>query len=101
MTRRSHLRCFLHGQRCCSQCRLTKDFFQRNNITLLNHPAYSPDLNPIDNIWGWMFQTVDALHEAIFITWSNIPTNLLETLASNMPKQIFQVINKNRAATHY
>uniref|UniRef100_A0A671W9P1 Tc1-like transposase DDE domain-containing protein n=1 Tax=Sparus aurata TaxID=8175 RepID=A0A671W9P1_SPAAU len=33
---------------------LTKDFFQRNNVTLLDHPACSPDLNPIENIWGWM-----------------------------------------------
>ena len=80
--------------------RLTKDFFQRNNITLLNHPACSPDLNPIENIWGWMarevyknghqFQTVDALREAIFTTWSNIPTSLLETLASSMPKRILR-----------
>uniref|UniRef100_A0A3Q0SU03 Tc1-like transposase DDE domain-containing protein n=1 Tax=Amphilophus citrinellus TaxID=61819 RepID=A0A3Q0SU03_AMPCI len=65
---------------------------QKNNITLLDHPACSPDLNPIENIWGWMarevyknghqFQTVDALREAIFNTWSNVPTSLLETLAS-------------------
>uniref|UniRef100_A0A3Q2CNC9 Tc1-like transposase DDE domain-containing protein n=1 Tax=Cyprinodon variegatus TaxID=28743 RepID=A0A3Q2CNC9_CYPVA len=34
--------------------RLTKEFFQENNITLLEHPACSPDLNPIENIWGWM-----------------------------------------------
>uniref|UniRef100_A0A3P9Q560 Tc1-like transposase DDE domain-containing protein n=1 Tax=Poecilia reticulata TaxID=8081 RepID=A0A3P9Q560_POERE len=32
--------------------RLTKEFFQENNITLLDHPASSPDLNPIANIWG-------------------------------------------------
>uniref|UniRef100_A0A3P9PY96 Tc1-like transposase DDE domain-containing protein n=1 Tax=Poecilia reticulata TaxID=8081 RepID=A0A3P9PY96_POERE len=30
--------------------RLTKEFFQENNITLLDHPACSPDLNPIENI---------------------------------------------------
>uniref|UniRef100_A0A3P8TDY6 Tc1-like transposase DDE domain-containing protein n=1 Tax=Amphiprion percula TaxID=161767 RepID=A0A3P8TDY6_AMPPE len=30
--------------------RLTKDFFRENNITLLDHPACSPDLNPIENI---------------------------------------------------
>uniref|UniRef100_A0A3Q1AX10 Tc1-like transposase DDE domain-containing protein n=1 Tax=Amphiprion ocellaris TaxID=80972 RepID=A0A3Q1AX10_AMPOC len=34
--------------------RLTKDFFRENNITLLDHPTCSPDLNPIENIWGWM-----------------------------------------------
>uniref|UniRef100_A0A8C2J7U8 Tc1-like transposase DDE domain-containing protein n=1 Tax=Cyprinus carpio TaxID=7962 RepID=A0A8C2J7U8_CYPCA len=33
---------------------LTKDFFQENNVALLDHPACSPDLNPIENIWGWM-----------------------------------------------
>lgn len=91
--------------------RLTKEFFQENNITLLDHPACSPDLNPIENIWGWMarevyknghqFQTVDALREAIFTTWSNIPTSLLETLASSMPTRIFEVINNNGGATHY
>ncbi|KAL1255275.1 hypothetical protein QQF64_013336 [Cirrhinus molitorella] len=41
------------------------------------------------------FQTVDALREAIFTTWSNVPTSLLETVASSMLKQIFEVINKN------
>ncbi|CAB1425483.1 unnamed protein product [Pleuronectes platessa] len=84
--------------------RLTKTFFQENNITLLDHPACSPDLNPIENIWGWMarevyknglqFQTVDALREAIFTTWRNIRTSLLETLASSMPKRFFDDSNK-------
>uniref|UniRef100_A0A3B4ZMR7 Tc1-like transposase DDE domain-containing protein n=1 Tax=Stegastes partitus TaxID=144197 RepID=A0A3B4ZMR7_9TELE len=41
---------------------------------------------------GHQFQTVDALREAIFTTWSNIPMSLLESLASSMPKQIFEVI---------
>uniref|UniRef100_A0A672YW65 Tc1-like transposase DDE domain-containing protein n=1 Tax=Sphaeramia orbicularis TaxID=375764 RepID=A0A672YW65_9TELE len=91
--------------------RLTKDFFREKNITLLDHPACSPDLNPIENIWGWMarevyknghqFHTVDALGEAIFTTWSNVPTSLLETLASSRPKRIYEVINKNGGATHY
>lgn len=49
---------------------LIKDFFQENKVTLL----YYPDLNPIENVWGWKarevyksgrrFQSVDALREA-------------------------------------
>lgn len=91
--------------------RRTRDFFQENNITLLAHPACSPDLNPIENLWGWMarevykngqqFQTVDGLRAAVFTTWRNVPTHLMETLASSMPKQIFEVINNNGGATHY
>ncbi|KAL1268464.1 hypothetical protein QQF64_033827 [Cirrhinus molitorella] len=74
---------------------LTKDFFQENNFALLCSPDLSPDLNPTENIWEWMakevyknrcqVQTVNALHEAIFTTWSNVPTSLLETVASSMP----------------
>ncbi|XP_054613066.1 calsenilin-like isoform X2 [Dunckerocampus dactyliophorus] len=74
---------------------LKKEFFQRNSLTVLDHPACSPDLNPIANICGrisreveikkWnQLQTVDALREAIFTTWSTIPTSLLQTLASSM-----------------
>ncbi|GLD57284.1 mitochondrial ubiquitin ligase activator of nfkb 1-A isoform X1 [Lates japonicus] len=72
--------------------RLMRNFFQENNVALLDYPVCSPDLNPIENVWGWMarevykngrqLQTVDALREAIFTTWSNVPTSLLETLAS-------------------
>uniref|UniRef100_A0A3B4XWE3 Tc1-like transposase DDE domain-containing protein n=1 Tax=Seriola lalandi dorsalis TaxID=1841481 RepID=A0A3B4XWE3_SERLL len=45
--------------------RLTKNFFQENNITLLDHPVCSPDLNPIENIWGWMAREV--------YTWTSVP----------------------------
>uniref|UniRef100_A0A668VX69 Tc1-like transposase DDE domain-containing protein n=1 Tax=Oreochromis aureus TaxID=47969 RepID=A0A668VX69_OREAU len=59
----------------------TRDFFQENYITLLGHPVCSSDLNPVKNLWGWMarevhkkgqqFQTVEALHEAVFTIWKN------------------------------
>uniref|UniRef100_A0A8P4KJS9 Tc1-like transposase DDE domain-containing protein n=1 Tax=Dicentrarchus labrax TaxID=13489 RepID=A0A8P4KJS9_DICLA len=50
---------------------VTLTVLMENNVALLEHPACSPDLNPIENVWGWMarevykngrqFLTVDAL----------------------------------------
>lgn len=34
--------------------RLTIDFLWLNNVTLLDHPAWSRDLNPIENVWEMM-----------------------------------------------
>lgn len=42
-----------------------------------------------------------VLCEAMFTTWSNIHISILETLASSVPKQFFEVIKKNGGATHY
>uniref|UniRef100_A0A3Q4GX99 Tc1-like transposase DDE domain-containing protein n=1 Tax=Neolamprologus brichardi TaxID=32507 RepID=A0A3Q4GX99_NEOBR len=38
--------------------RRTRDFLQENNITVLDHPASSPDPNPTENLWGWMARKV-------------------------------------------
>ena len=36
----------------------TDDVFQENNVAILDHPACSPDLNHIENVWGWMGREV-------------------------------------------
>lgn len=91
--------------------RQTRNFFEENGVTVLRHPACSPDLNPIENLWGWMardiygngkqFASVNELRAAIFRSWENIPRDLMETLVSSMPGRIFEIINKNGGSTHY
>ena len=56
--------------------RRTLTFLQENGVHLLGHPACSPDLNPIEDVWEWMardvylngkqYSTKNELREAIF-----------------------------------
>ncbi|KAF2359549.1 hypothetical protein FHG87_009694 [Trinorchestia longiramus] len=88
-----------------------KQFFNVNNLQLSNHPPCSPDLNPIENLWVWMakevfedglqFETKEGLRKAVFDTWSKFPVDLVQKLVSNMPKQIFQLMNNNGGYTNY
>uniref|UniRef100_A0A672ZJP4 Tc1-like transposase DDE domain-containing protein n=1 Tax=Sphaeramia orbicularis TaxID=375764 RepID=A0A672ZJP4_9TELE len=49
--------------------RLMKNFFREINITLLDHPACSPDLNPIENIWGWMAKECFLSHSPFLLLY--------------------------------
>ena len=39
---------------------LTKNFLSQKGVTLLDWPAKSPDLNPIENLWGIVARDVMA-----------------------------------------
>lgn len=48
------------------------------NITLMSLPPYSPELNPVENLWHYLrshhwsnrrYETVDALFDAAEISW--------------------------------
>ena len=39
-------------------CRSTRAWFQQNNIDLLDWSALSLDINPVENIWGYLVRKV-------------------------------------------
>jgi hypothetical protein len=38
--------------------RMVTEWFQNQNINLLDWPSLRPDLNPIENMWGLMVKTM-------------------------------------------
>lgn len=82
--------------------RTTKEWFLSKNIEVLNWPSRSPDLNPIENLWGILarkvyangkqYDNVNSLKDAIRTEWSAISMEVLENLVKSMKTRIFDVI---------
>lgn len=70
--------------------KFTKQFFASKNVPLLEWPAVSPDLNPVENLWsilsqqvyknGRQFDTLKDLKEAIKEEWAKIDDSTLHSL---------------------
>ena len=89
----------------------TKNFFTDTDIEVLECPADSPDLNLIENLWGYLFQkvyidfkqceNVECLKEAIAFAWDSIDSEYLQKLARSMPRRCTEVIERKGDCTHY
>ncbi len=68
----------------------------------------SPDLNPIEHMWGILKRTVEKhhvsniqqLHDVIMEEWKRMPATCA-ALVTSMPRRITIVLNNNGAPTKY
>ena len=80
--------------------KLTITFLKRKNINVIEWPSYSPDLNPIENVWSILKMRVKKrnpineteLHKFIEEEWYGIESSILNNLFNSMPKRLRQVI---------
>lgn len=89
----------------------TKNWLSQKGIEALTWPACSPDLNPMENIWGILvrriyanqrqFDTIEALKREIIVQWDNLDLNLLNKLALSMNKRTFELIKANGNQINY
>lgn len=88
-----------------------KKWFSDNNVNVLDWPPLSPDLNLIENVWGWLSRKIYAegrqydtkadLVVAIEAAFEEITENYLHSLYNSLPKRIFDVIRCNGGITKY
>ncbi len=90
---------------------MTTNWLQNQKIDIIKWPAYSPDLNPIENIWGSLARAVFAngrqfknkseLKEEVMRQWALISKNELNNLKRSMTDRILSVIKTNGGSTKY
>lgn len=89
----------------------TKSWFNSQNMTVLDWPACSPDLNPIENLWGIMcrkvysngrqYSSVQELKRSIEDAWYEIDPQIMQDLVSSMETRVYEVIQKHGCTTRF
>lgn len=91
--------------------RQTKQWFEDKGIDFMRWPAKSPDLNPIENLWGILartvyknarqFSNVEELKEVVMRAWEEIPPETLRNLVRTMPNRCIEVLAVQGQKTKY
>ena len=84
----------------------TMDFLEDANVRVIEHPPYSPDLNPIEKVWAWMkadigkktYDTIEDLIKVVVEKWESMTTDYQNSLIDHHIKVVQQV---NEAKGHY
>jgi len=102
---------FQHDNAPIHTARIVQNFLQENNITVLPWPSKSPDLNPIENIWGAMVKSIyqhdfrprnrNELCLRINQAWDEVTAELCRNLVLGMPQRLQEVIDRNGSMTKY
>jgi transposase len=89
----------------------TKQWFSTKNMRILPWPSRSPDLNPIENLWGHLvrrvyangrqFHSVEELRATVEVAWDDIPQEVLQILVNSMPKRLVEVLKRNGRSINY
>ncbi len=69
----------------------------------------SPDLNPIEHMWGILKRKVETHHvsniqqlrDVIMEEWKRMPATTCADLVNSMPRRIKAVLDNNGAPTKY
>lgn len=100
---------FQHDNDPKHTARSVKAFLTEQSVTVLEWPANSPDLNPIENLWHTIktklsqnhITNIHGLYSAFENAWRSIPVETCNKLVESMPRRCKAVIDNRGYPTKY
>ena len=95
----------------CHKAKSIMDFLASNQVEMIQWPPYSPDLNPIENVWGWMKReladnypvctTREQLEGYFLEIWDSITPELCKRFCGSYEKRLMAVLDAEDGHTKY
>lgn len=101
--------CVLQQDNAPAHAARTTEFLAASRVQVLEWPSNSPDLNPIENLWGWMkgkladhsWSSIEDFKVVVDQIWNSIDHDYLKSLIESMPRRIEQCIAAKGGYTDY
>lgn len=102
---------FMHDGAPCHRSKVVNQYLTEKNVTVLDWPGNSPDMNPIENIWGVLKQRLaceritskQELFSRILHFWFCDPTipEIIVKVMESMPRRMKAVIDSKGGHTTF
>ena len=87
----------------------TTALLKRLRVKVMDWPSMSPDLNPIEHLWGilkWKVEVckvsnIRQLHNVVMEEWKSIPVATSEALVNSMPRRVKAVLDNDGVYRKY
>ena len=102
---------FMQDNAAPHRAKHTMQYLDGLDIEVLTWPAKSPDLNPIENLWGIVtraiyiggktYKNADELWEAVSEEFMKIPKSTIENLYKSLPGRMVKVLESGGKRINY
>ncbi len=109
LQRLGHRAVFQHDNDPKHTSKTTTALLKKLRVKVMDWPSMSPDLNPIEHLWGIFKRKVEErkvsnihqLRDVVMEEWKRTPVATCAALVNSMPKRVKAVLENNGGHTKY